>query len=104
MTTTREKAAREVYGLAPAHHDLFHPLYRGRARTWEEAPPIERARCFAHVDAVLRAIRTPSRKLLREIAGAMSPGKRPTQARVSENAKHGIRWRAGIDSIINGEG
>lgn len=94
---TRERAARNACRSLGINHPCASALPDCRAS--EDLCP-----GFRVTDAVLDEIRTPSSKLLREIAGAMSPGKRPTQARVSERAKHGIRWRAGIDSIKRGEG
>jgi len=50
--------------------------------------------------AALEAMRKPTPKMLRAAAAAMSPGKRPTLERVSERAKHGIRYRAMIDAAL----
>lgn len=51
--------------------------------------------------AAIRAIRKPSNAMLNAACAAMSPGKRPTQKRVSCKAKHGIRYRAMIDAAIS---
>ena len=50
--------------------------------------------------AVLLELRKADRKMMRAMCGAMSPGKRPTPQRVSENAKHGILFRAAIDAAL----
>jgi hypothetical protein len=49
---------------------------------------------------VLKAIRQPTPKMLCAACAAMSLAKRPTQARVGNKAKHGIRYRAMIDALI----
>lgn len=51
--------------------------------------------------AVIAAMRKPSTAMLRAACGAMSPGKRPTQKRVSVRAKHGIRYMAMIDAALS---
>lgn len=50
--------------------------------------------------AAIEAMRKPSPKMLRAAGAALSPGKRPTEKRVSERAKHGIRYRAMIDAAL----
>lgn len=51
--------------------------------------------------AAIAAMREPNSKMLRAAEAAMSPGKRPTQKRVSVRAKHGIRYRAMIDAALS---
>lgn len=50
--------------------------------------------------AAIEAMRMPDTRMLKAAGAAMSPGKRPTQNRVSERAKHGIRYRAMIDAAL----
>lgn len=57
---------------------------------------IEQSKLLAH--AAIEEMRSPTPKMLRAACAAMSPGKRPTRKRVSEKAKHGIRYRAMIDA------
>lgn len=51
---------------------------------------------------ILLAIRNPTKRMRRAACSAMSPGKRPTDERVSNGAKHAIRWRAMIDEAVEG--
>lgn len=48
----------------------------------------------------IATMRNPTAKMRRAACGAMSPGKRPTEKRVSDRAKHAIRWRAMIDAAL----
>ncbi len=50
--------------------------------------------------AVLLAIRQPTPAMLKAACGAMSPSNRPTQRRIGNKAKHGVRYRAMIDALI----
>lgn len=50
--------------------------------------------------AAVNVLRAPNNKMLTAAAKAMSPGCRPTEARVSVKAKHAIRYRAMIDVIV----
>lgn len=50
--------------------------------------------------AAIEAMRIPDAKMLKAACAAMSPGKRPTPKRVTERAKHGIRYRAMIDAAL----
>jgi hypothetical protein len=56
---------------------------------------------YSDVRAVIEAIRQPTPKMLKAASAAMSVGKRPTQKRVSCKAKHGIRYRAMIDVLLD---
>jgi len=51
-------------------------------------------------NAAIKAMRIPDRKMLDAASRAMSPGRRPTEKRVSVRAKHGIRYRAMIDAAL----
>lgn len=51
--------------------------------------------------AAITAMRKPTPKMLRAAGAAMSSGKRPTEKRVSERAKHAIRYRAMIDAALS---
>jgi hypothetical protein len=48
----------------------------------------------------IAAMRKPTSRMLRAACAAMSPGKRPTQKRISNKAKHGQRYIAMIDAAL----
>lgn len=56
--------------------------------------------CIEAAAEAIDAMRKPTPKMLRAAGAALSPGKRPTEKRVSERAKHGIRYRAMIDAAL----
>lgn len=51
--------------------------------------------------AVIEEMRRPTNRMLKAAAKAMSPEKRPTPTWVSGSAKHGIRYRAMIDTALH---
>lgn len=51
--------------------------------------------------AAIEAMRDPTPKMIGAAGKALSPGRRPTEAWVSVNAKHGIRYRAMIDEALS---
>jgi hypothetical protein len=79
---TGDEMVKRVAAAIQRHQTEFGPDYEGMAR------------------AAIEALRQPNRKMLRAAAKAMSPGRRPTQARVGCMAKHGIRYRAMIDAAL----
>lgn len=50
--------------------------------------------------AAIVAMRIPNTKMLNAAAKSMSPDLRPTPARVSNKAKHAIRYRAMLDVVL----
>lgn len=50
--------------------------------------------------AAIVAMRDPTTKMIHAAAAAMSPGKRPTQERVSCSQKHAIRYNSMIDEAL----
>lgn len=49
---------------------------------------------------MLQLIRTPSPRMLKAAGAALSRGKRPTEKRISVNAKHALRYRSMIDAEL----
>lgn len=50
--------------------------------------------------AVLEAIRKPTTHMCNAACKSMSPARRPTPARISNKAKHAVRYTAMIDQAI----
>jgi hypothetical protein len=90
MNEVLEKAAKAVWDSWPAGSQTAMP--------WPNCP--EHNRCVATARAVIAAMREPTKAMRNAAAAAMSPGKRPTEKRVSDKAKHAIRYRAMIDEAL----
>jgi len=91
VARAQEDAAREWL----AHYVAANPE-RAYFATVASVPASVRAL------AAIKAMRIPDRKMLDAASRAMSPGRRPTEKRVSVRAKHGIRYRAMIDAALEG--
>ena len=72
---------------------------------WNMANTDGRKQAIAEAEAAIKALtdagyaivpKEPTNSMLNAAGGAMSPGKRPTQRRVSVKKKHAIRYRAMI--------
>jgi hypothetical protein len=71
-----------------------------RKELWLEAPKEEQVRLAATALEVIREMRKPTVQMTKAACAAMSPGKRPTSARVGNKAKHAIRYQAMIDAAL----
>lgn len=90
-------AARALAG------ESCYALANGAPGHIKEMAQSEMETCRQRARTVMEAIRKPNNAMLKAACAAMSPGKRPTQKRVSCKAKHGIRYRAMIDAALEGE-
>lgn len=78
---------------------MVEKVAEAMGRAWDERVEFpERMQEMAR--AAIAAMREPTKKMLDAAGASMSPAKRPTQARVSVRAKHGIRYRAMIDAAL----
>lgn len=98
MSKMVEVVAKAMYRADASFSDAEGMGFRA---SWDADSP-RHAYYLNMARAAIEAMRRPDTKMLRAACAAMSPGKRPTQRRVSERAKHGIRYRAMIDAALQG--
>lgn len=94
MSEALERAARALAG------ESCFALAKGPPGQIQEMAEYQMDVCRKRARTVIEAIRKPDNAMLKTACAAMSPGKRPTKARVSVKAKHGIRYRAMIDEAL----
>ena len=86
----RERMARAIW---------LTTVVRGTHEQWDALDNKEQWPFLVQTDAVLDALMEPTIAMLNAASKAMSPGKRPTQDRVSCKRKHRIRYQAIIGAI-----
>lgn len=90
-----------VEEMARAMFEERRAKYKIKDDTWEDRGAMIQQDWLDSARTALQNMRKPSPAMLKAACAAMSPGKRPTKNRVSVKAKHGIRYRAMIDAILN---
>lgn len=80
--------------------DMEEGFPRFTQQRWDQLSMPAKAAFRTRARVAIEAMRDPSPSMLRAAGAAMSPGKRPTEAYVSDRAKHGIRYRAMIDAAL----
>lgn len=99
-----DEIARIALSAKNARKALLLRVAEGQARfdgrSLTDMPAADRKRYMQRALLAVQEMRSPSAKMLRAAGAAMSPAKRPTEKRVSERAKHGIRYRAMIDAAL----